>query len=189
MEEKSGTPKHIIQLSKTLSYALRHKPGKYGLTLDAQGWCDVDALLAAFSARQIELSRTLLEYVVEHNDKKRFAFNDAGTKIRANQGHSIGVDLDYAPMTPPPLLYHGTAERSLDPILKQGLHKQRRHHVHLSPDAETARNVGQRHGKPVILTIDAARMAADGYVFFRSANGVWLTEEVPVRYLSVMPAS
>lgn len=179
------TPLYNIQLSKTLSYLLRHQPSKFGLTLDAQGWCEVDALLSAFAERNIELSREMLEYIVENNDKKRFAFNEDGTKIRASQGHSLEVELDYQPVKPPAILFHGTTDQFLNAILEQGLQKRRRHHVHLSPDVETAVKVGQRHGKPVVLTVKAGQMQVDGYVFYCSANGVWLTDEVPPQYLSV----
>lgn len=116
---------------------------------------------------------------------ERIAFSEDGTKIRASQGHSIEVDLDYQTARPPALLFHGTAERFLQSILEQGLQKRRRHHVHLSPDAETALKVGQRHGKPVVLTVQSGRMYADGYVFYCSANGVWLTDEVPPNYIGV----
>lgn len=176
-------PAYDIELSKTLSYLLRHQPSKFGLALDAQGWCEVDALLTAFSRRNLELSREMLEHIVENNDKKRFAFSNDGTKIRASQGHSVEVDLDYQTARPPALLFHGTTERFLQSILEQGLQKRRRHHVHLSADAETALKVGQRHGKPVVLTIQSDRMYAEGYVFYCSANGVWLTDEVPPRYI------
>lgn len=174
-----------IQLSKTLSYLLRHQPAKFGLTLDIQGWCEVDALLSAFAARNIDLSREMLEYIVENNDKKRFAFNSDGTKIRASQGHSLEVELDYQPVPPPAILFHGTTEQFLDAILKQGLQKRKRHHVHLSPDVETAVNVGKRRGKPVILSVRAGQMYVDGHLFYCSANGVWLTGEVPPQYLAV----
>lgn len=181
-------PQHLVQLSKTLSYILRHDPGKFGLTLDAQGWCVVDELLAALAAKGTACTRDLLETVVEQNDKKRFAFSPDGAKIRASQGHSLPVELGYTPATPPALLFHGTTDRFLDSILKQGLQKRQRHHVHLSADAQTAVAVGQRHGRPVVLTVQAGRMAADGYLFYRSANGVWLTDAVPPAYLSRQPA-
>ena len=180
-------PQRLVQLSKTLSYILRHDPGKFGLTLDAQGWCVVDELLAALAARGTACTRELLETVVEQNDKKRFAFSPDGAKIRASQGHSLPVELAYTPARPPAVLFHGTADRFLDSILKAGLQKRQRHHVHLSPDVETALSVGRRHGRPVVLTVQAGRMAADGYLFYRSANGVWLTDAVPAGYLSVHP--
>lgn len=178
-------PQQLIQLSKTLSYLLRHHPDKFGLTLDAAGWCEVEPLLAAFAAHGIECSRDVLEAVVEHNDKKRFAFNADGTKIRASQGHSLPVELAYTPVAPPALLFHGTADRFLHNILQTGLQKRQRHHVHLSPDVETALGVGRRHGRPVVLAVQAGQMAADGHLFYRSANGVWLTDSVPAGYLSV----
>ncbi|MCC6462198.1 MAG: RNA 2'-phosphotransferase [Saprospiraceae bacterium] len=181
-----ATPTALIQLSKTLSYLLRHNPAQFGLQLDAQGWCEVEALLAAFAAQGAPLTRALLEEVVEKNDKQRFAFSADGTQIRASQGHSLEIDLDYAPETPPERLYHGTAERFLPAILKEGLQKRRRHHVHLSADVDTALRVGQRHGKPVVLMVLARAMRAAGHVFYRSANGVWLTEEVPPRFLQLL---
>ncbi len=174
----------LIRWSKFLSLVLRHRPQKLELTLDSGGWVDVDTLLAAMLARGMAFDRALLERVVAENDKQRFAFSEDGTKIHANQGHSIPVVLDLAPRTPPDLLYHGTAVKNLNSIRGQGLVKGRRHAVHLSPDVETARKVGQRHGQPVVLVIQAGRMAADGFVFTCSENGVWLTESVPPEYIS-----
>ncbi len=168
----------VVRRSKRLSYVLRHAPGSVGLTLDAAGWVDVDALLAALGWTRAELER-----VVATNDKRRFAFDDGGTRIRASQGHSVVVDLGYAAHTPPPVLFHGTAERHLPAIQAHGLRPGRRHAVHLSPDEVTARAVGARHGRPVVLRVDAAGMAAAGAVFTRSANGVWLVDAVPPRYL------
>jgi putative RNA 2'-phosphotransferase len=176
-------PKEVKKISKKLSLLLRHKPELYGLTLDRQGWCEVDALLAAFRQNGQALHQDVLEAVVSQNDKKRFSFSVDGRRIRANQGHSIDIDLGYEAMQPPAVLYHGTATRFLDNIFKAGLQKQQRHHVHLSADLETASKVGVRHGKLAVLRIDAQRMAADGHVFYRSPNGVWLTETVPVDYL------
>ena len=176
----------LLRLSKTLSYLLRHKPEQFGLQLDAQGWCEVEALLAAFAAQGTPLTRATLQEVVEKNDKQRFAFSDDGARIRASQGHSLAVELDYTPQLPPEQLFHGTADRFLPAILQEGLQKRQRHHVHLSADADTATRVGQRHGKPVVLVVEAGAMQAAGYVFFRSANGVWLTEEVPPRFLRLM---
>lgn len=171
------------QCSKFLSYVLRHRPDSIGITLDANGWVDVDVLLAAAQRHGKNLSRTLLEQVVATNDKKRFAFSEDGKRIRASQGHSVSVDLDLKPVTPPELLYHGTVERFLDSIRSQGLVRGSRHHVHLSPDEATARKVGSRRGKPVILIVEAGRMHAAGHQFFRSANNVWLTEKVPPEFL------
>jgi putative RNA 2'-phosphotransferase len=170
--------KHLKSFSKKLSYMLRHDPASVGLTLDEKGWVSVDTLLKA-----TRMERAVLEIVVADNDKKRFAFNDAKTMIRANQGHSVEIDLGYEPAMPPTVLYHGTARHNLQSIEKQGLIKGNRHHVHLSVDTETARKVGMRHGVPVILTVLASQMVADGYVFWVSANGVWLTEQVPPLYL------
>ena len=170
-------------MSRFLSLILRHEPQKIGLQLDAQGWVAVDELLAALQQHSQPLTRTQLEHIVETNNKKRFAFSDDGLCIRANQGHSVEIELGYEPATPPAVLYHGTATRFLDSIRAQGLVKGARHHVHLSADEATAHIVGSRHGKPVVLTVDAAAMHAAGCAFYLSANGVWLTEHVPVAYL------
>lgn len=171
------------QCSKFLSYVLRHRPNSIGITLDDNGWVDVDVLLAAAQRHGKNISRALLEEVVATNDKKRFAFSEDGKRIRASQGHSVSVDLDLKPVAPPELLYHGTIERFLDSIRTQGLVRGSRHHVHLSPDEATARKVGSRRGKPVILIVEAARMHAAGHQFFCSANNVWLTEKVPPEFL------
>jgi putative RNA 2'-phosphotransferase len=175
----------IVTTSKTLSYVLRHRPDSIGLQLDANGWAGVDALLACLAAHGKPIARTLLEQVVEQNDKQRFAFNADRTRIRASQGHSIAVDLGLQTAPPPAVLYHGTASRFLKSIMRGGLHAGNRQHVHLSPDVETARMVGARHGFPVVLRVDAARMAADGQVFYRADNGVWLSGTVAPRYLRV----
>ncbi len=171
------------RISKKLSYLLRHNPDVFGLTLDAQGWCKVDELLKAFEENGTPLTRELLEEVVATNDKKRFAFNEDSTKIRASQGHSISIDLGYTPVEPPEILYHGTAKRFLDAIFKEGLQKRSRHHVHLSPDLDTAVKVGQRHGQVVVLKVMAKAMFDQGHAFYRSQNGVWLTEEVKPEFL------
>ena len=148
------------------------------------GWVKVDALLAASAQRGISISRGELEEVVTRNDKKRFAFDESGTLIRAQQGHSATVDLELEPARPPEVLYHGTPERNLVAITRDGLLKMRRHHVHLSPDEATARAVGARRGRPVVLAVHAEKMHRDRYVFYRSGNGVWLVQQVPPRYLS-----
>jgi len=173
----------IVATSKLLSYVLRHRPDSIGLALDAQGWAAVDDLLARLAAAGHAVDRSLLERVVAENDKQRFAFSADRTRIRASQGHSVAVDLALDPAPPPDLLYHGTASRFLKSILATGLRAAGRHHVHLSADADTARRVGARHGFPAVLRVDAARMRADGIVFYRSDNGVWLTEAVQPRYL------
>jgi len=172
-----------VKISKFLSYVLRHKPEAIGIALETGGWIDVDALLQAMNAAGKPLVRDVLEEVVSTNDKQRFAFSDDGTKIRASQGHSVQIDLGLQPITPPDTLYHGTATRFLNSILSSGLQPQSRRHVHLSADEPTALRVGQRHGKPVILRVDAGAMHADGHTFFLSANGVWLTAAVPPAYL------
>jgi putative RNA 2'-phosphotransferase len=172
-----------VKVSRRLSYLLRHKPGSIGLRLGDGGWVAVDDLLDALARHGTRLSYKDLEFVVEHNDKRRFSLE--GGRIRANQGHSVEVDLGLEAMEPPALLYHGTATCFLDSITRQGLLRGRRHHVHLSADAQTAVNVGKRHGEPVVLTVAAGQMAADGHGFLLSANGVWLTEHVPPGYLGV----
>lgn len=172
-----------VRLSKFLSLVLRHRPERIGLRLDEAGWADVEVLLRQANRAGVPLSRETLRRVVAENDKQRFAFSSDGRKIRANQGHSIPVDLQLAPTSPPAVLYHGTARRFLDAIRRDGLMPRRRTHVHLSGDAETALAVGRRHGSPVVLTIKAQEMERDGYVFFRAANGVWLTKAVPPAYI------
>lgn len=178
-------PKNIKRTSRKISLVLRHKPEAIGLGLDENGWAKVNELLAKMSATGTPLKRADLETIVAENDKQRFSFSPDGQKIRANQGHSIAVDLQLVPVPPPAVLYHGTASTSVEAIMKTGLEPRKRQHVHLSQDVTTATAVGSRHGRPVILRVDAAGMARAGYVFFCSENGVWLTGEVPVGYLSV----
>ena len=173
-----------IRISKFLSLVLRHQPEKVGLTLNDEGWVSVSELILAFESYGFPLALGELQEVVRSNDKKRFSFSPDGLFIRANQGHSVTVELGYEPVLPPPILYHGTAERFLSSIRQQGLLKGRRHHVHLSDNTETAETVGGRYGKPVVLRITSERMHKDGYLFFRSDNGVWLTESVPVEYIA-----
>lgn len=175
----------LIRISKRLSYHLRHHPDELGLTLEPGGWVPVDELLAALARKGMAISRAELEEVVARNNKRRFAFDETGERIRANQGHSVEVDLGLEPVEPPAELYHGTGERAVAAILREGLRKMRRHHVHLSADQETARAVGARHGRPVVLIVDAAAMHKAGHRFYRSANGVWLVDEVPATFLSV----
>ena len=173
----------LVKLSKFLSFVLRHKPQSIGITLDTEGWVPVDELVAAAAGHGQSISREQLDEVVARNDKKRFSFSPDGRLIRANQGHSVEVDLGLVPVEPPELLYHGTVERFLDSIREKGLIRGNRHHVHLSADRETAARVGQRRGRPVVLVVEAGRMQRDGHPFFRSENGVWLTETVPVNFL------
>ncbi len=167
-----------------MSKYLRHRPEELGLALMPGGWVEVDALLAASARKGFPISRDELEEVVARNDKKRFAFDESRTLIRAQQGHSAPVDLELEPATPPATLYHGTPERNLNRTMQDGLLKMRRHHVHLSPDEATARVVGGRRGRPVVLAVDAQKMHRDGHAFYRSGNGVWLVEHVPPRYFS-----
>jgi putative RNA 2'-phosphotransferase len=170
-------------ISKQLSYVLRHRPDAIGIALDRAGWVAVDELLAALGRHGTVLDRAALDAIVEGSDKRRFALSPDGTRIRAHQGHSVPVELGHAQGTPPATLYHGTAERFLPSIRERGLVRGQRHHLHLSATAETAARVGARRGRPVILEIDAAAMAADGHRFWITPNQVWLTEAVPPRYL------
>jgi putative RNA 2'-phosphotransferase len=174
---------NLVKTSKFLSLVLRHKPEAIGLGLDANGWADVEELIRLANQQGTRLTRPLLEQVVKENDKQRFAFSADGQRIRANQGHSIKVDLALAPATPPAQLYHGTATRFLDSIWATGLHSSNRQHVHLSSDLTTATKVGARHGQPVVLVVQAAAMVAAGHEFYLSDNGVWLTEKVPVEFI------
>jgi putative RNA 2'-phosphotransferase len=172
-----------VKISKFLSLVLRHKPEEVGITLDAAGWVAVTELLNACQRRGFSIGRDELEEVVRSNDKQRFAFSDDGLMIRASQGHSVAVKLDYQPLVPPQTLYHGTATRFLDSIKEQGLVKGKRHHVHLSGDEATAVKVGARHGKAVVLVIESLHMHKAGFLFYQSENGVWLTEQVPTAYI------
>ncbi len=172
-----------LLLSKYLSKHLRHRPEELGLELAPGGWVSVEALLAASARRGFPISREELDEVVARNDKKRFAFDRSGAMIRAQQGHSVPVDLGLEPAEPPPTLYHGTPERNLPKILDDGLRKMSRHHVHLSPDEKTATTVGRRRGRPVVFVVDASAMRRGSWEFYRSGNGVWLVEHVPTRYL------
>ena len=164
--------------SKFLSLILRHRPQEIGITLDQHGWAKVEELL-----KGAEISMEDLEEIVAADEKQRYSFNEDKTRIRANQGHSIPVDLELDEKEPPEFLYHGTIGKFLASIREQGLQKQKRQYVHLSKDVETAVKVGQRRGKPMVLQIAAGRMRTDGYVFYLSDNGVWLTKEVPASYI------
>jgi putative RNA 2'-phosphotransferase len=180
-----ASSKQLNKVSKFLSFVLRHKPDAIGLELDPNGWANINDLIskANASSEPANLDRTLIQEVVETNDKKRFIISDDGQNIRANQGHSIKVDLQLKPVTPPEFLYHGTATRFLDTILEEGLKPQQRQYVHLSTDIETATDVGRRYGKPIILKIKALLMLEQGFVFYRSENGVWLTSKVPTNFI------
>ena len=173
----------LTKTSKFISLILRHKPEVIGITLDEHGWADVGELIAGVS-RTHELTMEMLEEIVAADGKMRYSFNSDKTRIRANQGHSVDVDVELAKCVPPSTLYHGTAEKYVQSIEEQGLIPKTRLYVHLSPDRATAENVGSRHGKAVVYTVDAAKMAADGFEFYLSVNGVWLTERVPAEYLA-----
>jgi len=173
----------VIKASKLLSRVLRHDPSAIGISLDTQGWANVDELLSKLPKNRRPLNRKQLDYIVETNNKQRFVFSDDGTLIRANQGHSIKIDLGLPPTSPPETLYHGTATRFLDSILEKGLVSRSRQHVHLSDNLETANQVGSRHGKPIILIVQSEIMHRQGHAFYRSENGVWLTDHVPVEFI------
>src|SRR5882724_6419298 len=173
----------IVKISKFLSLVLRHKPEEIGLTLNQNGWADVEELIRLANSRGHRFTRPLLEQVVAENDKQRFAFSNDGQRIRANQGHSVVVDLALPPAAQPKVLYHGTAARFVASIRTAGLHAGNRQHVHLSLDVATATKVGQRHGKPVVLVVRAREMSAAGHRFFLADNGLWLTERVPVEFI------
>jgi putative RNA 2'-phosphotransferase len=181
---RSSMNENLTSTSKFLSLILRHKPETIGLVLDENGWADVEELLSKAAESGRPITRTILERVVAENDKKRFAFDETGQRIRASQGHSIDIDLALTPVEPPSQLYHGTATRFVESIREKGLIAGNRQHVHLSADHETAIKVGQRHGKPIVLSVDSGAMVQAGHVFFRSANGVWLTDHVPPQFLT-----
>ena len=174
--------KHLASISKYLSFILRHKPESIGLALDDFGWADIDSLIAKTVDHQ--LTPEVINLVVQTNDKQRFVIDESGKKIRANQGHSIEIDLNLEASIPPSKLLHGTAARFYDAIQVEGLTKQKRHHVHLTESVEVAKSVGSRYGKPVLLEVDAAEMVNEGYVFYQTANQVWLVDEVPSKFLN-----
>jgi putative RNA 2'-phosphotransferase len=170
--------------SKFLSLVLRHKPEAIGISLDENGWASTEELLSKTNANGHSLTLEELKEIVRTNDKKRFAFSEDFTRIGASQGHSVEVDLQLRTIAPPDVLYHGTAEKNIASIKQRGLLKGSSNHVHLSSDAATARKVGSRYGKPIVLTIDAKGMHEEGHQFFQSENGVWLTEQVPLQYIT-----
>jgi len=175
--------KRRTRVSKFLSKHLRHEPHRLGIELREGGWVAIDALLRACAEHHFPVSRAELEEVVATSDKKRFAIDSATDRIRANQGHSVAIDLQLPPVEPPPILYHGTGRGNVESVRRDGLLKMRRHHVHLSSDFATAVKVGARHGPPVIFAVDAAALHRAGVPFYRSENGVWLVEHVPAAYL------
>jgi len=169
--------------SKFLSLVLRHQPETIGIELDESGWVEIDTLLSAMAEHGRPLTRQALQFVVDNNDKQRFSISEDGTQIRANQGHSVEVELGYEPCTPPEILLHGTPQQSVDPIRETGLQKMRRHHVHLHEDAGTATAVGNRRGKSVLLKVRALEMHQAGHVFYVTTNRVWLTDHVPSEFI------
>jgi putative RNA 2'-phosphotransferase len=183
-DETAMNDKGRTAASKFLSFVLRHEPQAVGIALGASGWVTIDVLLDACAKHGRPLSRADLDEIVATSPKQRFAVSEDGQRIRANQGHSTAVDLGYEPAEPPDVLFHGTVARLLPSIRDKGLQRMDRHHVHLSPDEATARAVGGRRGKPVILRIDARAMRDAGHVFFVTPNGVWLTDTVPSSFIS-----
>ena len=175
-----------VRRSKRLSLVLRHRPASVGVELDEQGWTDVGRLLAALSRHGTPMTREQLSRVVETNDKQRFECDRSGDRIRARQGHTVPIELGLEPTEPPSVLFHGTPHRSVQSILASGLDPRGRHHVHLSEDVDTARRVGARRGEPAVLAVDAAAMVAARHTFWRTTNGVWLTEEVAPRFISLV---
>lgn len=174
------------KISKFLSLILRHQPEVVGLTLEENGWVSVEKLLKACADYGKTFTLAELKEIVETNDKKRFAFDETGKKIRANQGHSVEVEIEFEERTPPKILYHGTAEKNVGVIFAEGLKKMSRHHVHLSAEIETARKVGMRYGKPVIFQVDTEAMLSENHQFFVSANDVWLTDNIPPVFIKLM---
>lgn len=179
------TQTNLVRLGKFLSLVLRHRPEVINIQPDPQGWVKIDTLLTQCQAHGKPIDRAVLEAIVATNNKKRYIISEDGLRIRANQGHSIPVELGYEPVPPPEVLFHGTATQHVNGIQENGLIRQKRHHVHLSADVETAEKVGVRHGKLAMFRVDAARMQNDGYQFFCSPNGVWLTDHVPAEYLQL----
>ena len=176
----------LVKISKYLSKHLRHTPERIGIKLAPGGWVSVDELLYACKQHTFPITRSELDEVVAKNDKKRFSFDATGTQIRANQGHSVEVDLQLEAAIPPDVLYHGTGQGTVEAILREGLCKMSRHHVHLSSDRTTAKKVGARHGRPVIFSVNAAAMHEAGYTFYCSENQVWLVDHVPPEYLQLL---
>lgn len=175
----------LTETSKFLSLILRHKPEVIGISLDEHGWAKVDEVIKGIGKTR-RFNREMLEEIVRTDQKQRYSFNEDKTLIRANQGHSIPVDVQLKMVEPPEILWHGTGEKYVSSIEKMGLISKSRLYVHISEDMETAYKVGQRHGKPVVYKVKAGQMSADGYKFYRSKNGVWLTKEVPIIYLKKM---
>ncbi|GFZ30233.1 putative RNA 2'-phosphotransferase [Clostridium zeae] len=174
-----------IELGKFISLILRHSPDTIGITLDAHGWAKIEDLIKGINNAGKRINFETLERIVKENNKQRYSFSDDRTKVRANQGHSIDVDVELAESIPPKHLYHGTSRRFIDSIMDLGIQKQSRQYVHLSMDFDTARSVGERHGKVIVLKINSITMFNNGHKFYLSKNGVWLTDSVPVEYISL----
>ena len=183
---KIKNPNQVKRISKMLSLVLRHQPQSIGIRLDNSGWVEVDVLLVAMQRHRNGkgVDREALEQVVTTNDKQRFEFSNDGTRIRARQGHSVEVELGYAPAEPPEFLFHGTPESVVPAIQKSGLKKMARHHVHLHVDGKTSREVGARRGKPVLLIVRSQQMHQAGHLFYVTSNDVWLTDEVPPQFIN-----
>ena len=177
-----SSARYLRNTTKFISLILRHKPEVAGIRLDEHGWANVEELIAGVRKSR-PFDRAMLEEIVRTDEKGRYSFNEDGTLIRANQGHSIPVDVELPVATPPEILYHGTGEKSVPSIDERGLLPQSRLYVHLSGDAETARKVGGRHGRPVVYEVMSGEMSRNGITFYRSVNGVWLTKCVPIQYL------
>ncbi|GAA3566792.1 RNA 2'-phosphotransferase [Snuella lapsa] len=175
--------KQLTHISKFLSLVLRHQPETIDIQLNQNGWTDVNELIEKANDYGIKFDREILNHIVATNTKKRFSFNDTFDKIRASQGHSIEIELGYINQKPPEILFHGTGKKSVQSILESGLEKRGRQHVHLSSDIETAIKVGQRHGEPIVFKVLAEEMYSDNFQFYISDNGVWLTDNVPTKYL------
>lgn len=176
--------KEDMRISKFISLILRHKPEEIGLKLDEYGYINTSDLIKGLNRKGYKVTISDIERIVAEDNKQRYSFNDDKSKIKANQGHSIAVNLELQAIEPPKVLYHGTATRFSESICKDGIKKQNRQYVHLSADIETAEKVGRRHGELVIFKIDGEQMYKDGYKFFLSENKVWLTDYVPIKYLS-----
>lgn len=174
------------RIGKYICLILRHKPEIIGIELDKNGWANIDELINGLKKKYPDFNREKLEYIVNTDNKQRYSLSDDKSKIRARQGHSIDVDVELKELAPPEFLYHGTAERFLGSIMKEGLVPKSRLYVHLSKDVETAEKVGKRHGKPAVLKIETGKMDEDGFKFYLSENGVWLTKAVPPKYLSLI---
>ena len=181
-----ASPQKENRVSKVLSLVLRHQPEYLGIQLDSGGWASVAQLITYMNEKGHEVDFSLLCDVVTNNDKQRFTFNDDKSRIRANQGHSVNVDLEMHSIEPPSMLYHGTARRNLPSIMQEGLLKNKRMHVHLSDNRQTAISVGQRHGQPIVLQVDAGKMYEGNCQFYRSKNGIWLTDYVSPTYITVV---